>query len=69
MLDVRLSWRTGTLEAQYRTTIGGWIPAGMSARMKFVAATICAIGRSRLASRSSARLAIQWFPGCDLART
>ena len=37
---------TGTAEALYRTTIGGWMPGGMTARMELVDATICEIARS-----------------------
>jgi hypothetical protein len=41
--ELRLICRTGTAEALYRTTTGGWIPVGINARIAFVAATICAI--------------------------
>ena len=41
---------TGTLEALYCTTIGGWMPAGRRARIAFVAATTCEMARSRLTS-------------------
>jgi hypothetical protein len=48
--ELRLSCSTGTLEALNCTTIGGWMPGGISARIELVAETICAIARSRLTS-------------------
>ena len=48
--ELRLICSTGTLEALNCTTIGGWMPGGISARIELVAETICAMARSRFTS-------------------
>jgi hypothetical protein len=49
-LELRAICSTGTADALYCTTIGGWVPVGSNARMAFVAATVCEIARLRFTS-------------------
>jgi hypothetical protein len=46
--ELRLNCSTGTLEALYCTTTGGWTPGGINARIELLAETIWLTARSML---------------------